>query len=48
MALGPAIRFRACRRDAIRQCCSWAILIIVLDVFVIWALAVHGREMTEV
>jgi hypothetical protein len=26
----------------------WAILIIVLDVFVIWALAVHGREMTEV
>jgi hypothetical protein len=26
----------------------WAILIIILDVFVIWALAVHGREMTEV
>jgi hypothetical protein len=25
----------------------WAILIIVLDVFVIWALAVHGREMAE-
>ena len=25
----------------------WAILIIVLDVFVIWALAVHGREMSE-
>jgi hypothetical protein len=24
-----------------------AILIIVLDVFVIWALAVHGREMSE-
>jgi hypothetical protein len=24
----------------------WAILIIVLDVFVIWALAVHGREMS--
>jgi hypothetical protein len=26
----------------------WAILVIILDVFVIWALAVHGREMTEV
>ena len=26
----------------------WAILIIILDVFVIWALAVHGREMAEV
>lgn len=25
----------------------WAIMIIVLDVFVIWALAVHGREMAE-
>jgi hypothetical protein len=25
----------------------WAILVIVLDVFVIWALAVHGREMAE-
>jgi hypothetical protein len=25
----------------------WAILIVVLDVFVIWALAVHGREMSE-
>jgi hypothetical protein len=25
----------------------WAILIIVLAVFVIWALAVHGREMSE-
>jgi hypothetical protein len=25
----------------------WAILIIVLDVFVIWALAVHGQEMAE-
>ena len=25
----------------------WAILIIILDVFVIWALAVHGREMSE-
>jgi hypothetical protein len=24
------------------------VLIIILDVFVIWALAVHGREMTEV
>ena len=25
----------------------WAILIIILDVFVIWALAVRGRAMTE-
>jgi len=25
----------------------WAILIIIQGVFVIWALAVHGRAMTE-
>jgi hypothetical protein len=25
----------------------WAMLIIALDVFVIWALAVHGRELGE-
>jgi hypothetical protein len=26
----------------------WAILIIALDVFIIWALAAHGREMADI